>query len=88
MKKNVGTKEKYVRIGLGVAAGIAALKFRKNKLVSGLLFSAAASNLKSGVSQYCPLKSALGFENLDLNKITRKFPPAPVQGQGAEASAI
>lgn len=88
MNKNVGTKEKYVRIGLGVAAGLAALKFRKNKLVSGLLVSAAASNLKTGFSQYCPMKAALGFENIDLAKIARKFPPAPVQSKGAEASAI
>ncbi|RYZ99061.1 MAG: DUF2892 domain-containing protein [Proteobacteria bacterium] len=60
MEKNVGSNERFVRIGLGIAAGLLAFKMRKSKFASGLLLSGAASVIKSGVSQYCPMKAALG----------------------------
>jgi hypothetical protein len=90
MEKNVGTKERYVRIGLGIAAGLAAFKMRKSKLASGLLVSAAASALKSGVSQYCPMKAKLGLglsEN-EQKGATRSFPPSPVHEYTAQSGAI
>lgn len=90
MEKNVGTKERYVRIGLGIAAGLAALKMRKSKLASGLLFSAAASAIKSGVSQRCPMKEKLGLgaNASSLKSASRSFPPAPVHDHQAQSGAI
>ncbi|RZA09411.1 MAG: DUF2892 domain-containing protein, partial [Proteobacteria bacterium] len=75
MDKNVGTNERYVRIGLGIAAGLLAFKMRKSKVASGLLFSGAASAIKSGVSQYCPMKAALGMGAAD-----------EASGEGAKSS--
>ncbi len=94
MEKNVGTKERYLRIGLGLAAGVAAFKMRKSKLASGLLVSAAASALKSGVSQYCPMKAKLGLgQGSQAHADSAQgslgsFSSAPAQEYTAQSGAI
>ena len=90
MEKNVGTKERDLRIGLGLAAGLAAFKMRKSKLASGLLVSAAASALKSGVSQYCPMKAKLGLGAGDstAHGASGSLSHSPVQEFSAQSGAI
>lgn len=97
MEKNVGTTERYIRIGLGLAAGLVAFKMRKSKLASGLLATAAASVIKSGVTQRCAVKEKLGIgaegakeadDHAETRSAKRSFPPAPVQDYGTQSGAI
>lgn len=59
MTKNLNSTEKYLRIGLGVAAGIAALSLVKSRTLRGLLGTVAISALQSGLSGRCALKQLL-----------------------------
>lgn len=63
MKPNVGEKERYLRIGLGVAAGIAAVTLSRSRGLSALLGAVAASGIETGVSRYCPVSDALGIDH-------------------------
>lgn len=62
MKPNVSQKESYVRIGVGVLAGIMALR-SKSRVVSTLLGAVAASGIETGLSRYCPVSDLLGIDN-------------------------
>jgi len=88
MEKNVGTKERYVRIGLGVVAGLAAFKMRKSKIASGLLVSAAASAIKSGVSQYCPMKAKLGIGAGEESMDSPRLASSPNHEYSTQSGAI
>ena len=63
MKPNVGEKERYVRLGLGVLAGLAAIKYARSPKVSALLGVMAASGIETGLSRYCPMSDVLGIDN-------------------------
>lgn len=63
MKPNVGSKERYLRLGLGILAGIGTVKFSKSKTTSALLGVIAASGIETGLSRYCPLNEVLGIDN-------------------------
>jgi hypothetical protein len=63
MKPNVGPKERYVRIGLGILSGVAALTLAKSRKSSLLLGMAAASGIETGLSRYCPGNTLLGIDN-------------------------
>lgn len=60
MKQNVGTKESYVRIGLGLMAGLAAIGWSRSRVGRSLLGMAAVSGLQSGLTRYCALKHLMG----------------------------
>lgn len=63
MKPNVGEKEALYRIGVGVAAAVAALTFVKSKRVAAFLGMVAASGIETGLSRYCPMSELLGIDN-------------------------
>jgi hypothetical protein len=63
MKPNVGSKERYVRIGLGILSGVAALTWAKSRKSSLLLGMVAASGIETGLSRYCPANTLLGIDN-------------------------
>jgi hypothetical protein len=62
MKPNVSQKESYVRIGVGIVAGLIAMR-TKSKIASTLLGAVAASGIETGLSRYCPLSDFLGVDN-------------------------
>lgn len=62
MKPNVGPKERYVRIGVGVLAAVAAMTFSKSKTLSTLLGVVAASGIRTGISRYCMINELLGVD--------------------------
>lgn len=61
MKKNVGTNEGLVRLGLGVLAGVAAWRWSRSRMGRTLLGAAAVSGLQSGLTHYCAMKHLLGL---------------------------
>lgn len=63
MKPNVGPRERYVRIGLGILSAIAALTVARTKQSSALLGAMAASGIETGLSRYCPVNTLLGIDN-------------------------
>lgn len=62
MKPNVSQKESYVRIGVGIIAGLIAMR-SKSKIVSTVLGAVAASGIETGLSRYCPVSDFLGIDN-------------------------
>lgn len=63
MKPNVGSKERYVRIGIGLLSGVVALTLVKSRKTSLLLGMAAASGIETGLSRYCLINEVLGIDN-------------------------
>ena len=63
MKRNVGERERYVRLALGAAAALAAAKTTgwQRSLWGGL----AAMEITTGLTQYCPVSQALGIDTYD-----------------------
>ncbi len=60
MKQNVGRTEGYLRMGLGVAAGIVALR-TKSRLLKSLFGTLAISGIQSGAMHFCAVKKLLGL---------------------------
>ena len=60
MQRNVGDNERYVRLGIGAAAALAAT--RTTGWQRGVLSGIAGSMVYSGLSQYCPLNQAFGID--------------------------
>ncbi len=58
MKKNVGPREKYVRLGVGLAA-LSLLPFTKSRILSRLLGMTMAAGLSTGFAGFCPINRAL-----------------------------
>lgn len=63
MKPNVGPRERYVRIGIGILSAIAAITVARSKQTSALLGAIAASGIETGLSRYCPVNTLLGIDN-------------------------
>ncbi len=59
MKTNVGSNERYVRLGLGLAAA-AAFPFIRSIWGRSVLGLAATSGISTGLARYCPLNEAFG----------------------------
>jgi len=66
MKKNVGSMERYVRLGAGVAA-TAALPFVKSRWARALLGMVATTGFSTGLSRYCPVNQALGVDHFSAD---------------------
>lgn len=83
MKMNVGSRERYMRLGLGVAA-LAAIPFVHSRFARMLLGTVAGSGLSTGLARYCPINQALGrgfgVDEASVHALKRKF-------SGAQASA-
>ena len=71
MERNVGPREKYVRIGIGLAA-LSLLPFTRSRILSRLLGMTMAAGLGTGFSGRCPINRALGIRGGKKNRITRR----------------
>lgn len=60
MTRNVGSTERYVRLGAGIAATAAAAQ--SSGWQRAALGSVAAAGLATGLSRYCPINQAVGRE--------------------------
>ncbi len=62
MKTNVGTYERFFRIGLG-AVSLAVVPFVPSRLGQVLLGAFGVTGLATGLSRYCPVNEAMGFHS-------------------------
>lgn len=60
MTRNVGPKERLVRLAIGAATGAAAT--RAHGWQRAALCTASTSAFITGLTQYCPINAALGIE--------------------------
>ena len=58
MTRNVGSNERYVRLGAGIAAAAAATQ--TSGWQRAALGGVAAAGLATGLSRYCPINQAVG----------------------------
>lgn len=62
MNRNIGSTERYVRLGAGIAAAAAAA--RTTGWPRTALGTVAAAGLATGLSRYCPVNQAVGRDSL------------------------
>lgn len=62
MNRNVGSTERYVRLGAGIAAAAAAA--RTSGWSRAALGTAATAGLATGLTRYCPINQAVGRDSL------------------------
>lgn len=91
-KMNVGNNERYMRLGLGVAA-LAAMPFIKSSIGRILLGTVATSGFATGITRYCPINQALGrgfgVDGAAVRQLRDKFMPTGAgEGTGTQASMI
>ena len=79
MRMNVGSRERYVRLGLGLAA-LGAMPFVRSRVARALLGAVATSGLSTGLTRYCPVNQAIGrgfgVDSIALHKLREKFSPS------------
>ena len=63
MKHNVGPKERYGRIGLGLLSAVGAALLPVDTIWRVALGVMALAGVGTGVSRYCPVNQALGIDN-------------------------
>jgi hypothetical protein len=63
MVRNVGPKERYARLALGAATGVAAM--RSTGWQRTALGAVAAAELVTGLTRYCPINQAVGRRAFD-----------------------
>lgn len=63
MKRNVGNRERYARIGVGILSGVGAIFLPASNAVRVLLGVIGLGGLGTGASRYCPVNQALGIDN-------------------------
>lgn len=64
MNKNVGSMERKIRLGTGIAA-VLAFPFIRSTWGRALLGTVATSGLATGFSRYCPINEAMGVNRFD-----------------------
>lgn len=81
MRMNVGSTERYVRLGLGAVA-LGAMPFVRSRVARILLGAVASSGLSTGITRYCPINQALGrgfgVDSIALHKLRERFRPTGV----------
>lgn len=63
MKRNVGVRERYGRIGVGVLSGVGAIFLPAGTVVRAALGIIGLAGLGTGVTRYCPANQILGIDN-------------------------
>ena len=80
MRMNVGSNERYVRLGLGAVA-LGAMPFVRSRLARALLGAVATSGLSTGLTRYCPVNQAFGrgfgVDSISLHRLREKFSSTP-----------
>lgn len=71
MKRNVGKTESVVRVGVGLAALLAASRVR-SKVGAALLGALGGSSIESGLGRYCLMNQWLGIDNAKEPEPPRK----------------
>lgn len=76
MNKNVGSGERYLRIGLGIAAGASAILLPASIPIRVVLGAIGAAGISTGATQYCPMNAAFGVNRYEpaRAKTTRVSP--------------
>lgn len=91
MKMNVGSKERYLRLGLGVAA-VAAMPFFRSRIARLLLGTLATSGLSTGFTRYCPVNQALGrgfgVDSASVHALRDKFMPTGLSPSSSQESML
>lgn len=81
LKRNVGPRERVVRLGGGIAAGAAAMLLPELGLLRIPLGLLGFIGLATGSSRYCPVNEALGIDNftpaLERARRKRELHPSP-----------
>lgn len=72
MKRNVGERERYGRLGLGVLSGAGAIFLPVGTVVQVLLGVVAVAGLATGTSRYCPINQAFGIDNYGKGERTKE----------------
>jgi hypothetical protein len=62
-RRNVGPRERYGRIGIGILSGIGAVFLPAEAIVRVALGIIGIVGLGTGVSRYCPVNRLLGIDN-------------------------
>lgn len=90
-KMNVGSTERYMRLGLGVAA-VAAMPFIRSRIGRILLGSVATSGFTTGITRYCPINEALGrgfgVDGAAVRQLRDKFMPTGASASGSSQESM
>jgi hypothetical protein len=59
----VGTNERWIRLGAGMATGIVAAAAPMPRTLRGALLVAAGAQMLTALTRYCPVNAMLGINN-------------------------